>query len=47
MIAAESWKPADGLTLEPNGLAAVKAPTSNIILTAGPGSGKTEVLAQT
>jgi superfamily I DNA/RNA helicase len=39
------WKPADGLTLEANALTTVKS-TSNTIVTAGPGAGKTELLAQ-
>lgn len=46
MIAVEAWQPADGLTLEPNALHAVKERESCLALTAGPGAGKTEMLAQ-
>jgi superfamily I DNA/RNA helicase len=46
MISPEKWRPADGLTLEPNALRAVKEPSKSLALTAGPGAGKTEVLAQ-
>ncbi len=46
MIAVEQWSPADGLSLEPNALAAVKEINRNLALTAGPGAGKTEMLAQ-
>ena len=46
MIAVEQWTPADGLSLEPNALAAAKAIDRNLALTAGPGAGKTEMLAQ-
>lgn len=46
MIAVDAWKPADGLTLEPNALLAAKEQARNLALTAGPGAGKTEVLAQ-
>lgn len=46
MIAAERWSPADGLTLEPNALAAATERARNLVLTAGPGAGKTEMLAQ-
>ena len=46
MIAVEAWEPADGLTLEPNALLAAKERTRSLALTAGPGAGKTEVLAQ-
>lgn len=46
MIAVDAWKPADGLTLEPNALRAVKERTRSLALTAGPGAGKTEMLAQ-
>lgn len=46
MIAVDAWKPADGLTLEPNALRAAKEPTRSLALTAGPGAGKTEMLAQ-
>ncbi len=46
MIAVDAWKPADGLTLEPNALLAAKEQARSLILTAGPGAGKTEMLAQ-
>lgn len=46
MIAVERWLPADGLKLEPNALAAATEIERNLVLTAGPGAGKTEMLAQ-
>lgn len=46
IIKPENWKPVGGLTLEPNALLAVKEISSSIALTAGPGAGKTELLAQ-
>lgn len=46
MIRVDNWKPADGLTLEPNAERAVKEREKNLALTAGPGAGKTEMLAQ-
>jgi len=46
MIRVEQWSPADGLSLEPNALAAAKEIERNLALTAGPGAGKTEMLAQ-
>lgn len=46
MITSERWAPADGLSLEPNALAAAKEIDRNLALTAGPGAGKTEMLAQ-
>ncbi len=46
MIAVNAWKPADGLTLETNALLAAKERTRSLALTAGPGAGKTEMLAQ-
>ena len=46
MILVERWAPADGLSLEPNALAAAKEIDRSLALTAGPGAGKTEVLAQ-
>jgi len=46
MIRAERWAPADGLSLEPNALAAAREIDRNLALTAGPGAGKTEMLAQ-
>lgn len=46
MIAADTWHPADGLILEPNALLAAKERERCLALTAGPGAGKTEMLAQ-
>lgn len=46
MIAIADWKPADGLTLEPNALKAAQEQARCQALTAGPGAGKTEMLAQ-
>lgn len=46
MIAVDAWKPADGLILEPNALLAAKEQVRSLALTAGPGAGKTEMLAQ-
>lgn len=46
MIAASAWMPADGLILEPNALLAVRLATQSTAMTAGPGAGKTEMLAQ-
>ncbi|WP_044482063.1 UvrD-helicase domain-containing protein [Paenibacillus antibioticophila] len=44
-IKPEDWIPADGFTLEPAAEVAVKNEMNNLIL-AGPGAGKTELLAQ-
>lgn len=46
MISANAWAPADGFTLEPNALHAAKEEVCCLALTAGPGAGKTEMLAQ-
>lgn len=46
MIAVDAWEPADGLTLETNALLAAKEQQNSLALTAGPGAGKTEMLAQ-
>ena len=46
MITVDTWQPADGLTLEPNALRAAKEQVHCLALTAGPGAGKTEMLAQ-
>lgn len=46
MIFAEDWKPADNLVLEPNAEIAVREQVNCLALTAGPGAGKTEMLAQ-
>ena len=46
MIRPEDWKPTDGITLEPNAIRAVTPLRSNVAVIAGPGAGKTELLAQ-
>ncbi|CAI3161391.1 UvrD-helicase domain-containing protein [Acinetobacter baumannii] len=46
MIKPDLWVPSDNLTLEPNALLAAKEQTCSLALTAGPGAGKTEMLAQ-
>ncbi|WNG59731.1 ATP-dependent helicase [Archangium gephyra] len=46
MIRVDQWSPSNGLSLEPNALAAAKEIGRNLVLTAGPGAGKTEMLAQ-
>jgi len=46
MITIEEWQPADGLMLEPNAKRAAKARKRCLALIAGPGAGKTEMLAQ-
>ena len=46
MIDPGTWQPADGLTLEPNALRAATERDHCLALTAGPGAGKTEMLAQ-
>ncbi|MFP0194465.1 UvrD-helicase domain-containing protein [Pseudomonas sp. PHC1] len=46
MISIEAWQPADGLTLEPNASLAAREQKRCLALTAGPGAGKTEMLAQ-
>lgn len=45
MINPDGWTPIDGLTLEPNAFKAVTA-SKNMVVSAGPGAGKTELLAQ-
>lgn len=42
---AEEWQPSSGIVLEPNAITACISPGS-VAVTAGPGAGKTEVLAQ-
>ncbi|MBX2887472.1 MAG: ATP-dependent helicase [Ferruginibacter sp.] len=44
-IKPEIWQPADGMTLEPNALDIAKDSDNNLVV-AGPGAGKTELLAQ-
>ena len=46
MITIDSWKPADKLVLEPNASRAATERFQSLALTAGPGAGKTEMLAQ-
>lgn len=46
MIKPDAWQPADGLELEPSAMRAVKEKEKSLALTAGPGAGKTEMLAQ-
>ncbi|BCN53435.1 DNA helicase [Prescottella equi] len=46
MIRAEEWAPIDGLVLEPNAQTAATMLDRNVVVAAGPGAGKTELLAQ-
>lgn len=46
MIPVDRWRPAAGLSLEPNALLAAMEVNRSLALTAGPGAGKTEMLAQ-
>lgn len=46
MMNIDDWKPADGLELEPNAGLAAKETAQSLALIAGPGAGKTEMLAQ-
>jgi superfamily I DNA/RNA helicase len=46
MITADEWRPAAGMSLEPNAERAVREIVRSVALTAGPGAGKTEMLAQ-
>jgi len=46
VIHPDDWSPVGGLDLEPNALKAVRETTANVVVTAGPGAGKTELLAQ-
>ena len=46
MIQAKNWRAADSLTLEPNAKKAAMEQNDSLALTAGPGAGKTEMLAQ-
>lgn len=46
MIKVDRWAPSDNLKLEPNALIAATEIERNLALTAGPGAGKTEMLAQ-
>lgn len=46
MIDPADWVPTGGLSLEPNALSAATERTRNTFISAGPGAGKTEMLAQ-
>lgn len=46
MIRIEDWIPVGGMSLEPNALAAATVLDRNVVVAAGPGAGKTELLAQ-
>jgi superfamily I DNA/RNA helicase len=46
VIQQEDWQPVGGLKLEPNALTAVTMTDRNVVVAAGPGAGKTELLAQ-
>jgi superfamily I DNA/RNA helicase len=46
MIRPEDWRPADRLILEPNAEKAAREQQRSLALMAGPGAGKTEMLAQ-
>jgi superfamily I DNA/RNA helicase len=46
MIRPDQWHPVDGLVLEPNAMSAVTMSDENVVVAAGPGAGKTELLAQ-
>ena len=46
MIKADRWRPSDGMQLEPNALRAAREAVHSLAVTAGPGAGKTELLAQ-
>ena len=46
MTAPTVWTPAAGYTLEPNALTAATELERNVLVVAGPGAGKTEMLAQ-
>ena len=46
MMRVDRWTPSDNFKLEPNALVAATEIDRNLALTAGPGAGKTEMLAQ-
>lgn len=46
MIRREDWRPIGGLNLEPNALSAATTIDQDAVVAAGPGAGKTELLAQ-
>ncbi len=45
-IEPEIWIPTDDIIMEPNAIEAIKETGRNILVSAGPGAGKTELLAQ-
>jgi superfamily I DNA/RNA helicase len=46
VIQGQDWRPVEGFKLEPNALTAVTKTDHNVVVAAGPGAGKTELLAQ-
>ncbi len=46
IVAPALWVPAGNLSLEPNAVLAAKEASRSVAMTAGPGAGKTEMLAQ-
>ncbi|WP_408600509.1 UvrD-helicase domain-containing protein [Pseudomonas sp. PLMAX] len=46
MISPDDWRPSEGIDLEPNAEKAVREVKRCVALTAGPGAGKSELLAQ-
>lgn len=46
MIHPDEWRPVGGLVLEPNAMTATTTTDENVVVSAGPGAGKTELLAQ-
>lgn len=46
MIKPERWEPSPGIRLERNAWEVIRECDTSVVLTAGPGAGKTEVLAQ-
>jgi superfamily I DNA/RNA helicase len=46
MIRPDQWQPVGRLVLEPNAITAATTTEENVVVTAGPGAGKTELLAQ-
>lgn len=46
MSPRQDWQPVGGLELEPNALTAARTTDRNVVVAAGPGAGKTELLAQ-
>ena len=45
-VSPDRWLPSDGIILEPNALDAVREVSQHLAVIAGPGAGKTELLAQ-